>query len=135
MIDDKTYRLRYRMSSKDEFYGGGVVNGSRSITLMGDLADKIAAKEFGNIGKCIAVPKVRLFAPVYAGDYMEFIGRVVEKEGDTITIECRSYKVIIKPDDAPFDSSVDVLEDPILSTIVFFKYESRPSFAGTKTMI
>ena len=124
-MENNVFKLRYRMSSKDEFYGGGVVNGSRSITLMGDLADKVAAKEFGNIGRCVGVPKVRLFVPVFAGDYMEFIARVVKRDHDGILIECRSFKVIIKPDDAPFESSVDVLEDPVLSTVVFFKYTSR----------
>ncbi|MCC9296059.1 acyl-CoA hydrolase [Clostridium sp. WLY-B-L2] len=121
----KTYSFRYRMSSKDEFYGGGIVNGSRSITLMGDLADSIASKKFGNIGRCKAVPNVRLFYPVHAGDYMEFVGRIIESKENEITIECRSYIVITKPEDAPFESSVDVLENPILSTVAIFKYESR----------
>jgi 3-aminobutyryl-CoA ammonia-lyase len=121
----ETFTFRYRMSSKDEFYGGGVVNGSRSITLMGDLADRIAAKVFGNIGQCIAVPKLRLYVPVYAGDYMESIGRVTRLENDEIDIECRSFKVIVTPENPPFPSSVDVLEDPLLSTVVHFTYKSR----------
>ena len=29
-----TITFRYRMSDRDVFYGGGVVNGARSITLM-----------------------------------------------------------------------------------------------------
>lgn len=124
-MENNVLKLRYRMSSKDEFYGGGVVNGSRSITLMGDLADKVAAKEFGNIGRCVGVPKIRLFVPVFAGDYMEFISRVVERDKDSILIECRSFKIITKPDNAPFESSVDVLEEPVLSTVVFFRYQSR----------
>ena len=121
----ETFTFRYRMSSKDEFYGGGVVNGSRSITLMGDLADRIAAKVFGNSGQCIAVPKIRLYASVYAGDYMEYIGRVTKLENDEIAIECRSFKIVVTPENPPFPSSVDVLEDPILSTVVHFTYKSR----------
>ena len=31
-----TVTYRYRMSDRDVFYGGGVVNGARSITLMED---------------------------------------------------------------------------------------------------
>ncbi|MHC1761214.1 MAG: hotdog fold domain-containing protein [Negativicutes bacterium] len=122
---EETFSFRYRMSSKDEFYGGGIVNGSRSITLMGDLADRIAAKVFGNIGRCIAVSKVRLYEPVYAGNYMECIGKVTRLEGDEIDIECRAFKVVVTPEHPPFPSSVDILEDPILATIVDFTYKSR----------
>jgi 3-aminobutyryl-CoA ammonia-lyase len=122
---EETFTFRYRMSSKDEFYGGGIVNGSRSITLMGDLADRIAAKVFGNIGQCIAVPKVRLYEPVFAGNYMEFIGRVTRSEADEIDIECRSYKVVAAPENPPFPSSVDVLADPVLAAVVHFTYKSR----------
>lgn len=124
---EENFTFRYRMSSKDEFYGGGVVNGSRSITLMGDLADRIAAKVFGNIGQCIAVPKIRLYAPVYAGNYMEYMGKVTRLEDDEIDIECRSFKVIVSPENPPFPSSVDVLENPILSTVAHFTYKSRVS--------
>ncbi len=125
-MKDKVYTLRYRMSSKDEFYGGGVVNGSRSITLMGDLADQVAAKEFGNIGRCVGVPKVRLFHPVFAGDYMEFQAKVIEEDvkKKEILIEVRSFIVVTKAENA-FPSSVDVLEDPKLSTVVRFRYISR----------
>lgn len=122
---NKIYRAKLRMSSKDEFYGGGVVNGSRSITLMGDLADKVCACEFNKLGRCIEVPHVRLYNPVFAGDYMEYVARVLEKTDEEILIEVRSFKIIEKPEDAPFESSVDVLEDPIISTVVKFKYKKR----------
>ena len=35
----ETITMRYRMSDRDVFYGGGVVNGARSITLMNDAAN------------------------------------------------------------------------------------------------
>ncbi len=120
----EVFTLRYRMSSKDEFYGGGVVNGSRSITLMGDLADQIAAKHFGNTGRCVGVPNVRLFNPVYAGNYMEFQGKITEEKDGEILIEVRSFIVVV-PAEGAFASSVDILEDPILSTAVKFRYVSR----------
>ena len=39
-----TITFRYRMSDRDVFYGGGVVNGARSITLMEDAAKRLMAK-------------------------------------------------------------------------------------------
>ena len=41
-----TITFRYRMSDRDVFYGGGVVNGARSITLMEDAAKRLMAKKF-----------------------------------------------------------------------------------------
>ena len=56
-----TITFRYRMSDRDVFYGGGVVNGARSITLMEDAAKRLMAKTFGNTGRCVEVKKVRLY--------------------------------------------------------------------------
>ena len=102
-----TITFRYRMSDRDVFYGGGVVNGARSITLMEDAAKRLMAKTFGNTGRCVEVKKVRLYTPCFAGDYMEV----------------RSFKIIEVPADPPYPSSIDVLEDPPLSTVVQFWYE------------
>ena len=56
-----TITFRYRMSDRDVFYGGGVVNGARSITLMEDAAKRLMAKTFGNTGRCVEVKKVRIY--------------------------------------------------------------------------
>ena len=50
--------LRYRMSDRDVFYGGGVVNGARSITLMEDTANRLMTKVYGNQSRCAKVRKV-----------------------------------------------------------------------------
>ena len=39
-----TITFRYRMSDRDVFYGGGVVNGARSIALMEDAAKRFDGK-------------------------------------------------------------------------------------------
>ena len=52
-----TITFRYRMSDRDVFYGGGVVNGARSITLMEDAAKRLMAKTFGNTGRCVEVKR------------------------------------------------------------------------------
>ena len=65
----ETITMRYRMSDRDVFYGGGVVNGDRNITLMNACANRLMAKIFQNTGHCIEVKKVRLYVPIFAGDY------------------------------------------------------------------
>ena len=123
--DGETMTYRYRMSDRDVFYGGGVVNGARSITLMEDCAKRLMAKTYGNLGRCVETKKVRLYTPCFAGDYMEYIAKIKKVEDGKALIEVRSYKIIEVPENPPFPSSIDVLTDPPLSTVVQFVYEIR----------
>lgn len=116
--------FRYRMSDRDVFYGGGVVNGARSLTLMNDAANRLMAKVFQNTGHCVGVNKVRLYTPCFAGDYMEYHAKLMKKEGNRAVIQIRSYKIIEVPVNPPYPSSIDVLPDPPLSTIVEYVYET-----------
>ena len=43
--------------------------------------------------------------------------------GNKVLIEVRSFKIIEVPTDPPYPSSIDVLENPPLSTVVQFWYE------------
>ena len=108
----ETITFRYRMSDRDVFYGGGVVNGARSITLMEEAAKRLMAKVFGNTGHCVGVKKVRLYEPCFAGDYMEFIAKIRKKDENSALIEVRSFKII------------EVPENPPLSTVVQFEFET-----------
>ena len=113
----KEVTLRYRMSGRDVFYGGGVVNGARSITLMEDTANRLMTKVYGNQSRCAKVRKVRLFVPCFAGDYMEFKARLLGEENGRAVIEVRSFKIAVIPKEPEFESSIDVLSDPPISTV------------------
>ena len=45
-----TITFRYRMSDRDVFYGGGVVNGARSNHTDGRCAKRLMQKQFRNTG-------------------------------------------------------------------------------------
>lgn len=120
---EQTAVFRYRMSDRDVFYGGGVVNGARSLTLANDTANRLMAKVFQNTGHCVGVNKVRLYTPSFAGDYIEFHAKLMRMEGNTAIIQVRSYKIIEVPQNPPYPSSIDVLPEPPLSTVVEFRYE------------
>jgi hypothetical protein len=114
--------LRYRMAVRDVFYGGGVVPGSRSFTLMGDASDRLMTKVYNNPGRCVGIRRLRLYAPVYAGDYMEFHARIIALEGRETIIEARSFKIACLPENPAFDSSIDVYEEPPVSVTGIFRY-------------
>jgi hypothetical protein len=111
------------MSERDAYYGGRVVNGARNVTLMGDCANRLMAKDYGNIGRCSGVPKCRLFRPCVPGDYTQYHARVVDEKDGKITIETRCFKVGCIRADRPFDSSADVLEKPELVAAAIMIYE------------
>ena len=115
--------MRYRMSERDAYYSGRVVNGARNVTLMGDCATRLMAKEYGNIGRCVAVPKCRLYAPCYPGDYMEYHARITGVDGNRVTVETRCFKVACVPENPPFESSADILEKPVLCLAAIMIYE------------
>ena len=124
MNEQQTATFRYRMSNRDVFYLGGLINGARNITLMNDAAVRLMAKVFGNTGHCVEVKKIRLYTPSQAGDYMEYIARAKKIDGNKALIVVRAFKVIEVPKDPPFPSSIDVLPEPVLSTVGQFVYET-----------
>ncbi len=125
LLKEKEFRMRYRMSSRDVFYGGGIVNGARTITYMGDLMDRVMTALYGNTGRCTEIEKIRLYNPVHAGDYMEFVARVVECDDKKAKIECRAFKIAVLPDEPEFPSSIDVLKKPIVAVESMMIYESK----------
>ncbi|MDR2076010.1 MAG: hypothetical protein LBP61_03630 [Desulfovibrio sp.] len=122
---DTTLTMRYRMSERDAHYGGGLVNGARSLLYMGDVAARFMTKIYANRGRCTGMEVCRFYSPVFAGDYLEFVARILAREGKKATLEIRSFKVAYVPKTPPFDSSIDVHADPELSTMAIFTYESR----------
>ncbi|MDR1360138.1 MAG: acyl-CoA hydrolase [Deltaproteobacteria bacterium] len=117
--------MRYRMSERDAHYGGGLVNGARSLLYMGDVAARLMTELYANRGRCTGLKLCRFHSPVFAGDYLEFAARVLAREDKKVTLEIRSFKVAFVPQDPPFDSSIDVQANPELSTRAIFTYESR----------
>lgn len=126
VVPENSYetKMRLRMSSKDVFYAGGIVNGSRSITIMGDVATRLMIKSDGNEGRCLGFDKIRLYNSIFAGDYLEVIARVIGVEGKKKKIQCRTFKVAYNPNIPEQVSAIDVLENPILCTEFVATYES-----------
>ncbi|WML36104.1 hotdog fold domain-containing protein [Clostridium sp. OS1-26] len=126
VIPENSYEtnMRLRMSSKDVFYAGGIVNGSRSITIMGDVATRLMIMSDGNEGRCLGFDKIRLYNSIFAGDYLEVIARVIGVEDKKKKIQCRTFKVAYNPNIPEQASAIDVLEEPILCTEFIATYES-----------
>lgn len=105
--------IRVRMSLHDAHYGGNLVDGAKMLQLFGDVATELLIRNDGDEGLFRAYDNVEFLAPVYAGDYIEAEGEIIEcgKSSRKMVFEAR--KVIIPRQDIN-DSAADLLEEPIV---------------------
>ena len=69
--------IRIRMGSHDAHYGGNLVDGAKMLQLFGDVATELLIQNDGDEGLFKAYDSVEFLAPVYAGDYIEAVGEIV----------------------------------------------------------
>ena len=105
--------IRLRMSSHDAHYGGNLVDGARMLQLFGDVATELLILNDGDEGLFKAYDAVEFLAPVYAGDYIEAVGEIVNIGNSSRKMTFEARKVIVPRPDIN-DSACDVLEEPIV---------------------
>lgn len=105
--------IRLRMSAHDAHYGGNLVDGARMLALFGDVATELLIRRDGDEGLFRAYEKVDFLAPVYAGDFIEAVGRIIEEGNSSRKMEFEARKVIVPRTDIN-DSAADLLEEPIV---------------------
>ncbi|WP_027633331.1 hotdog fold domain-containing protein [Clostridium hydrogeniformans] len=105
--------IRLRMSAHDAHYGGNLVDGARMLQLFGDVATELLILRDGDEGLFRAYEQVEFLAPVYAGDYIEAVGEIIEEGNSSRKMKFEARKVIVPRPDLN-DSACDVLEEPIV---------------------
>src|SRR6266550_3649277 len=105
--------LRLRMSQADAHYGGNLVDGARLLALFGDAATELLIRHDGDEGLFRAYDMVEFLAPVFAGDYLEVEGEIVEVGNTSRKMKFEARKVIA-PRPEISASAADVLADPIV---------------------
>ncbi len=108
-----TALIRVRMSSHDAHYGGNLVDGAKMLQLFGDVATELLIREDGDEGLFKAYDNVEFIAPVYAGDYIEATGEIINIGNSSRKMVFEARKVIVpRPDISA--SAADILEEPIV---------------------
>ena len=105
--------IRMRMSMHDAHYGGNLVDGAKMLNIFGDVATELLIRNDGDEGLFRAYESVEFLAPVYAGDYIEAVGEIVECGNSSRKMVFEARKVIVPRPDIN-DSACDVLEEPIV---------------------
>src|SRR2546423_13340112 len=111
-LNQYTSFIRVRLSASDAHYGGQLVNGAHLLALFGDVATELAILCDGDEGLLVGYEQIELLAPLYAGDFVEVTGRIVNIGRTSRRIEFEAYKVIAsRPDISP--SAADALATPL----------------------
>lgn len=105
--------IRMRMSLHDAHYGGNLVDGAKMLQLFGDVATELLIMNDGDEGLFRAYDKIEFLAPVYAGDFIEAEGEIIEFGNTSRKMIFEARKVIIPRTDIN-QSACDVLEEPII---------------------
>lgn len=109
----KEVMIRIRMSAADAHYGGNLVDGAKMLELFGDVATELLIRRDGNEGLFVAYDNVEFKAPVYAGEYIEAVGRITSEGNSSRKMEFEARKVIVpRLDISP--SAADLLEEPVV---------------------
>ncbi len=88
--------LRVRMSLRDAHYAGNLVAGGTVMGLFGDVATELAIRHDGDEGLLRVYQNAEFLAPVYAGDFLEVVGRIVAAGNTSRRIELEARKVIAR---------------------------------------
>jgi 3-aminobutyryl-CoA ammonia-lyase len=105
--------IRLRMSSHDAHYGGNLVDGARMLGLFGDVATELCIRLDGDEGLFRAYDSVEFLAPVYAGDFIEAEGEILQTGNTSRKMRFEARKVI-RPRPDVNDSAADVLPEPVV---------------------
>ena len=105
--------IRLRMNAHDAHYGGNLVDGARMLQLFGDVATELLILNDGDEGLFKAYDDVEFLAPVYAGDFIEAVGEIVNVGNSSRKMIFEARKVIVPRLDIN-NSACDVLEQPIV---------------------
>ena len=105
--------IRMRMSSHDAHYGGNLVDGARMLQVCGDVATELVIQLDGDEGLFKAYDSVEFMAPVFAGDFIEAEGEIVNVGNSSRKMVFEARKVIVPRPDIS-DSAADVLAEPIV---------------------
>ncbi|MCL2171079.1 MAG: 3-aminobutyryl-CoA ammonia lyase [Defluviitaleaceae bacterium] len=105
--------IRLRMSNHDAHYAGNLVDGARLMALFGDVATELLIRNDGDEGLFVAYDNVEFLAPVFAGDYIEAVGKITNIGNSSRKMVFEAKKVIAPAPEAGI-TAAELLDEPIL---------------------
>lgn len=114
MTELPTAFIRLRLGQEDAHYGGNLVAGATQLKIVGDLITELATRYDGDEGLFRAYESVEFLAPLYAGDWIEARGAIVETGNSSRKCTFEILKVGAARTDIS-ESAAEFLDEPILT--------------------
>ncbi len=106
-------KLKTRMSMHDAHYSGNLVDGARILNMFGDVATELLIRYDGDEGLFRAYSSVEFLAPVYAGDYIEAVGKIVKIGRTSREMAFEAWKIITTAPELG-ETAAKALDKPVL---------------------
>jgi len=106
-------RFQVRLSQHDAHYGGNLIDGAKLLQYFGDAATELLIRYDGDEGLFRAYSTVEFLGPVYAGDFIEIVAKIINTGNSSREMEFEAWKVITTAPEIS-DSAASVLDPPIL---------------------
>jgi 3-aminobutyryl-CoA ammonia-lyase len=106
--------IRLRLGAEDAHYGGNLVAGATQLKIVGDLITELAMRYDGDEGLFRAYESVEFLAPLYAGDWIEGRGQIVDVGNSSRRCEFEIHKVGGARTDIS-DSAAEFLDEPVVT--------------------
>ncbi len=106
--------IRMRFGLEQAHYAGNLVDGAHMLKLFGDVATELLIQHDGDEGLFRAYDAVEFLAPVFAGDYIEAVGRITTVGNTSRKMEFEARKVIRLTQNPDQPSQAEVLDEPIV---------------------
>jgi 3-aminobutyryl-CoA ammonia-lyase len=106
--------IRLRLGQEDAHYGGNLVAGARQLEIVGDLITELAMRHDGDEGLFRAYESVEFLAPLYAGDWIEARGRIVQVGNTSRKCEFEIHKIGGARTDVS-ESAAEFLDEPVVT--------------------
>ena len=106
--------IRLRLGQEDAHYGGNLVAGATQLKIVGDLITELAMRYDGDEGLFRAYESVEFLAPLYAGDWIEATGRIVNVGDTSRRCEFEVRKIAAARTDIS-ESAAEFLDEPVVT--------------------
>ena len=105
--------LRRFMGWEDAHYTGGLVSGGHLVEMFGDVGTELMMRHDGDEG-LMATVTADFLAPVYVGDLLEVVGRIVTvgSTSRTLAFEARKVGGSLNLPEQP--SAAEMLREPVV---------------------
>ena len=106
-------RFKIRLAQHDAHYSGNLIDGAKLLQCFGDAATELLIRYDGDEGLFRAYSSVEFLGPVYAGDFVEVVAKIVKTGKSSREMEFEAWK-IISPAPEINDSAASLLDPPVL---------------------